>query len=96
METKVENGITYQKVTHPTRTCLTGPEWLMEMFDGAKNGNNMLKPTRDANGLPIIGKQVLDDPTWDRFGNLPNGKRVRDYLEEIPHTYWEPIDETNE
>ena len=96
METQTIDGVLHEKVTHPTRTVLTGPEWLASMLDGIEIGQNKIQVIRDANNLPIIGKQVLDDPVWDALRYIPSGPyqgtMVRDHLTEIPHTYWKPLE----
>lgn len=96
METKVENGITYQKVTHPTIMVWTGPSELLGIFNGARIGRSQLDIQFDANGLPFIDQSVLDDPVWDAMATVPTGtyqgQLVRDLLTQIPYTYWEVID----
>lgn len=84
------------KKYHPTLKVFTGPLWLFEMFNGYRNekGTAELKPVIDPDGNPIIGKQVLEDPTWDTIPNASNinGKALRDWLIEIPYCYLEEIE----
>lgn len=76
------------RVEHPTRTVLTGPEWLFELYNGYVNklGTAKIQPIIDPDGKPIIGKSILSDPDWDLTIDV-NGRPVSDWLEEIPHVY---------
>lgn len=61
---------------------LTGPQWLADHFDGRINSINTAKmEVRYINGTPVIGKQLLTDPTYqDDLDQEINGQKVRDYL----------------
>lgn len=91
-ETKIINGTLYEKVVDPNTMVLTGPEELFDMFNGFYIGLNGIEPTRDADGLPIIGTNVLDDVVWDAVAVIPTGtyqgQKVRDVLTLIPHSKW--------
>ena len=69
-----------------TAIVLTGPEWLVEMFDGNINSTNTAKieVLRTADNVPYIGKEILTDPTYqDGLNTIVNGKEVWKWLEEI-------------
>ena len=76
------------KVTDETIRVFTGPEWLMQMFNGHQNeeGTARIEIVRDANGLPIIGTTVAIDPNWN-MQLVVNGKPLIEWLTEIPYTY---------
>jgi len=68
---------------HPTKTVLTGPLWLKNIYDGHTEGNSMIKPIEDPDGNWILGKEILTDPKWDLttiVGTSPDiQKPISDY-----------------
>ena len=79
-------------VTHPTLTVFTCPEWLAVMFDGYTKGTGRIERVNDANGLPIIGKSIVDDANWNlqipvTNPNTAETKPLIEWLTEIPYCY---------
>lgn len=68
-----------------TVEVVTGPQWLADQFDGAVNSTNTAKiEVRYINGIPIISKNVLTDPTYaENMLQIVNGKPMADWLEPI-------------
>lgn len=83
-------------LTHPTLKRLTGPNWLMQMFNGFVNENKTatIEIEIDPNGTPIISCNILKDPDFNvdiEIINPETGKPTtpRAELVEIPYVYLE-------
>ncbi len=69
----------------------TGYEWLFKMFKGYRNEKKTayINPSRDAQGRPVIGLSLLNDPDFslDLVVQSPEGEErtILDWLEEIDY-----------
>ncbi|MCR9252300.1 MAG: hypothetical protein NXI20_17880 [bacterium] len=74
---------------------LTGPDWLIPLFDGSTNdtGTAEIKVSFDADGKPIISKNIISDSTWNTEQLVPSPegevRKLKDWLEEINYVYIE-------
>lgn len=69
----------------------TGPQWLLEKFQGHENekGTAMISPVFDKYDRPVLGIMVLQDPEWQGMRDVtsPEGVSgpITDFIEFIPY-----------
>lgn len=79
---------------NPNKQVLVVPVWLKDIYQGYKEGNNMLQAQQDPDGDWVTAPEVLTDPVWGGLTievTSPEGetKPAKDFLVLKNYVYWE-------